>query len=350
MKLLRQSTATTLLFGPMVDDNDGKTAETALTIAQADVQLWKEGGTTLAQKNDATSCTHRSNGLYTCPINSTDTNTPGVLVVSVHAAGALPLRQDYCVVPGMVYDSLVLGTDALDVQVTGMGADTVTAAAISADAVTEIQSGLATAAALATVDGNVDSILVDTAEIGAAGAGLTALATAANLSTVAGYLDTEIAAILADTNELQTDMANGGRLDLLIDAIKAKTDSLTFTVANQVDATAAGGSVDSVTGNVDGNVTGSVGSLAAQAKADVNAEVLDVLNTDTFAEPGQEAPGATVSLVKKIGYLYKAWRNKSTQTASQYSLYNDDAATVDQKATAADDGTTATRGEIATGP
>jgi hypothetical protein len=96
-----------------------------------------------------------------------------------------------------------------------------------------------------------------------------ALATAANLATVAGYLDTEIAAILADTNELQTDWADGGRLDLILDArssqasvddlptnaelatalasaddavlaqvalVKAKTDSLNFTVAGQVDA------------------------------------------------------------------------------------------------------------------
>lgn len=31
--------------------------------------------------------------------------------------------------------------------------------------------------------------------------------------------------IIGDTNELQTDWANGGRLDLLIDAIKAKTDN-----------------------------------------------------------------------------------------------------------------------------
>ena len=30
--------------------------------------------------------------------------------------------------------------------------------------------------------------------------------------------DGEIAAILADTNELQTDWANGGRLDLILDA------------------------------------------------------------------------------------------------------------------------------------
>src|SRR4030067_733306 len=39
------------------------------------------------------------------------------------------------------------------------------------------------------------------------------------------------------------------------------------------------GAVGSVTGDVGGNVTGSVGSLAAQAKADVNAEVDAALNT-----------------------------------------------------------------------
>jgi hypothetical protein len=43
------------------------------------------------------------------------------------------------------------------------------------------------------------------------------------LATIAGYLDTEIAAILADTNELQTDWANGGRLDLILDSASAPT-------------------------------------------------------------------------------------------------------------------------------
>ena len=104
------------------------------------------------------------------------------------------------------------------------------------------------------------------------------------------------------------------------------------------------GEIDTTSGGV------LVSTLATQAKADVNAEALDVLNTDTFAEPAQGAPGATVSLVTKIGFLYKAWRNKKTQTATQYSLLNDDAATVDHKATVADDGTTTTIGEVATGP
>lgn len=93
-----------------------------------------------------------------------------------------------------------------------------------------------------------------------------------------------------------------------------------------------------------------VDALLTQAKADVNAEVLDVLNVDTFAEIGQETPAATQTLRKMIAYLYKTFRNKKTQTASQFALYADDATTVDQKATVSDDGTTTTVGELATGP
>ncbi len=77
-------------------------------------------------------------------------------------------------------------------------------------------------AALATVDSIVDAILVDT------GTDIPA-----TLATIAGYLDTEVAAILADTNELQTDLVNGGRLDLLIDAINAKTTNLPSDPADQ---------------------------------------------------------------------------------------------------------------------
>lgn len=89
--------------------------------------------------------------------------------------------------------------------------------------------------------------------------------------------------------------------------------------------------------------------LSAQAKADVNAEVLDVLNTDTFAEPGQGAPGATISLAAKLGYLYKAFRNRHTQTASEFALYADNAVTKDHEAVVSDDGTVFDRGEITTG-
>jgi len=50
-----------------------------------------------------------------------------------------------------------------------------------------------------------------------------------------------------------SDWINGGRLDLLLDAIKAKTDSLTFTKTNEVDANAQSINGAAVVG--DGNAT-----------------------------------------------------------------------------------------------
>lgn len=84
--------------------------------------------------------------------------------------------------------------------------------------------------------------------------------------------------------------------------------------------------------------------------AEVNTEVVDALNTDTYGEPGQEAPAETTTLVDKIGYLYKFLRNKLTQTATTLNVYNDAGAVVDQKSTVSDDGDTFTRGEIESGP
>jgi hypothetical protein len=97
-------------------------------------------------------------------------------------------------------------------------------------------------------------------------------------------------------------------------------------------------------------VQSDIAALNNLSAAQVNAEVVDALATDTYAEPGQGAPAATTSLAAKINYLYKAFRNKVTQTSTTYSLFADDASTVDQKATVSDDGTTFTRGEITSGP
>ena len=68
------------------------------------------------------------------------------------------------------------------------------------------------------------------------------------------------------------------------------------------------------------------------------------------AEPAQGAPAASTDPLTKLDYLYKAWRNKKTQTATTMSLYDDAGTTVDQKATISDDGTTYTHGELGTGP
>ena len=91
-------------------------------------------------------------------------------------------------------------------------------------------------------------------------------------------------------------------------------------------------------------------ALAASALSEIKTQITDALNVDTYAEPGQEAPPATTTLVKKIGYLYKAFRNRITQTSTTLSLFADNASTVDQKATVSDDATTYDRGELASGP
>jgi hypothetical protein len=108
---LKQSTAVTVKVGPFLDETDGKTAETALTIAQADVRLSKNGGD-MAQKNESTTLTHDEIGIYDCLLNTTDTNTAGILTLAVHESGALPVRQDYLVVPAHVYDSWTVSTGA----------------------------------------------------------------------------------------------------------------------------------------------------------------------------------------------------------------------------------------------
>jgi hypothetical protein len=109
-----------------------------------------------------------------------------------------------------------------------------------------------------------------------------------------------------------------------------------------VDGTGAG-EIDTTAGGV------LVSALAAQAKADVNAEVLDVLNTDTFAEPGQGAPGATISLAAKIGYLYTSWRNKKDNNGTETKLYDDVGTTVLMKQATTVAGGTVTKAEWITG-
>lgn len=91
-------------------------------------------------------------------------------------------------------------------------------------------------------------------------------------------------------------------------------------------------------------------ALTSQMKTDVNAQVVDTLNTDTYGEPGQEAPPATTTLVKKIGYLFKFMRNKVTNDGSNIKVYDDGGSTVDQKSGVSEAAGTVTRGAFGTGP
>ncbi len=162
----------------------------------------------------------------------------------------------------------------------------------------------------------------------------------ANLDTQLGTIDTVVDAILVDTG---TDIPASliiidDFLDTEVAAIKAKTDNLPSDPADQSLIIAA---TDAIAASIAG-----LNNLSA---AQVNSEVVDALNVDTYAEPGQGAPGATISIAGKVGYLYKIARNKLEQGATEFRIYADNGTTVDHKATVSDDGTTFTRGELITG-
>jgi len=231
---LKQSTASqAVVIGPFVDDGDGVTPMTALTIDAADIRISKNGANIVGKNSGGG--THDEIGYYTITLDATDTNTVGRLQIMVNKSGALPVYHEFEVLEEAVYDMLY-GASALGyianapvnvAQVSGdaTAADTLELFAEALDQATgqldsgTLASGTITSASIAGDAITAAKVAADvTTEI------QSGLATAANLATVAGYLDTEIAAILADTNELQTDWVDGGRLDLILDAILDDTD------------------------------------------------------------------------------------------------------------------------------
>lgn len=231
MQWLKQSTAATVKLGPFVDSTDGVTAETALTISQADIRLSKNGGD-IAQSNNAAGATHDELGYYDVPLDTTDTNTLGRLDVIVSESGALPVFRSFMVLEAAKWDAL-FGTapiPANTTQIEGSDAsDVINAQCDQAltdyDAV--VPADLPSNFGLLGINGSghvsrvtlVDTTTTNTDMRGTDGANTTAPDNAS------------IAAILVDTGTTLPDtlgtLATASALttvDTVVDAIKLKTD------------------------------------------------------------------------------------------------------------------------------
>lgn len=115
MMFLRQSTASQeILLGTFLDSTDGVTPETALTIANTDIKLFKKGATAEVSKNSG-GATHIASGRYYAVLDATDTDTTGLLEINVSVAGALPVRREFMVLAISVYTALVDGATPLSV-------------------------------------------------------------------------------------------------------------------------------------------------------------------------------------------------------------------------------------------
>jgi len=203
---LKQSTASQeISLGPFLDSTDGNTEESGLTIANTDIKIRKGGATTLSNKNSG-GATYISNGVYHATLDSTDTDTLGMLEVYVHVSGALAVKSVYMVLPSATYDALVtnglndISTAQVNTEVDTALNDYDAPTNAELNARTIVSANYATAANLAIVDTNVDAILVDTGT--SIPFGITVLD--AKIDDV--KVDTT--AILIDTNELQLNQGN----------------------------------------------------------------------------------------------------------------------------------------------
>lgn len=324
----------------LLDDTDGKTPETGRTIIAGDVKISKNGA---AEANHAGTLTELATGTYYYEFAAAELDAVGFLQFKLTLSGVRTFVAAYQVVAYDPYAAAGLGLTNLDAAITTRSSQT------SVDDV-PTNAELATALGAATVAAVAGSVGSVTGAVGSVTGG------------VGGNVTGTVASVLGAVGSVTGNV--GGN-------VAGSVGSVVGSVASVV------GAVGSVTGNVGGSVasvaangitatsmaTDAINAAAIKADAvvkiqaglstvttaQVNAEVVDALATDTYVEPGQGAPAATATLAAKIGYLYKFLRNKITQTATEAKVYADDATTVDHKATVGDDGTTYTRGEFGTG-
>lgn len=190
-------------------------------------------------------------------------------------------------------------------------------------------TGVATFEAITPTLANGNVWFLFPTAVGTGGSGLDAAGVRAALGMASADLDTQLDAIKSDTAAT------------LVDTAEIGTAGAGLTNINLPNQTM------DIVGNITGNLSGSVGSVTGLTAANVGA-ILALLD-DARTEPGQGAPPVNPDLATKIDYLYKAWRNRKTQTATEFALYADDGTTKDQESSVSSDGTTLIVGEMSTG-
>ena len=281
-RYLKKSTAVDVGLGPFLDETDGKTAETALTISQTDVRLKKNNASWVA-KNQSSSATHEENGWYEISLDATDTNTEGELIVAVHEAGALPVWDVFTVVHDNIYDSWFVG-DFLQVDLTQIAGSTVntTVAQLGVNAVqigTTVQSTGDVNARVLDVQGRLPAALVS------------------------GRIDASVGAMAAN----------------VVTATSIAADAITDAkVASDVTIASVTGAVGSVTAGVtltSGERTSIAEALLKLDLSTVTGEAArSVLNAVRFLRNKWSISGTTLTVTKEDDTT-SAWTSALTTSA-----------------------------------
>lgn len=272
---LKQSTAAVVSFGPFLDKTDGVTEETglvsALDHATTGIKLSKNGGALTIRHATVTATTYDAYGMYRVTLDTTDTGTLGTLRMAFNeAATCLPVWQDFMVLPANIYDSLVSGSDLIDVsmaQILGTAVSSPATAGILDVNVKNIDNDAASASGTVTFP---NATLASTTNI-----------TAGTITTVTNLTNAPTAGDLTAT---------------------MKTSVTTAATAATPTAAAVTGAVGSVTGNVGGNVIGSVGSVvgAVGSVTGLTASNLDATISSRLASASYTAPPSAAANASQV--------------------------------------------------
>lgn len=132
MQLLRTNTATRVTVGPIYD-TDGLTPKTSLTVTGLKLSMTVDDAgvptlvldtapTASGGANDMVHITGDDAGLYDLELAAANVNYLGrAMLALTDAATHCPVFHEFMILPAMIYDALILGTDRLDTNVTHVG-------------------------------------------------------------------------------------------------------------------------------------------------------------------------------------------------------------------------------------
>jgi len=300
------------------------------------------GGLFIAGTNAATTVTTSFTTTFTGSLTGSVGSVTGAVGSVTGAVGSVTGSVGSIASGGITTASFAAGA----INAAALGADAITDAKVAADVTIASVTGAvgSVTGAVGSVTGSVGSVVGAVGSVtGNVGGNVTGSVGSVS-GNVGGNVVGSTASVVGNVGGIA---GTTQTLDALQTALNSAHGSGSWLTGSGT-STLTQADVRTAVGLAAANLDTQLGTLATPAQ--VNAEVVDAIATDTYAEPGQGTPAATLSLAAKIGYLFKNWRNKKTQTSTQWSLLNDDAVTVDQKSVVADDGTTASKNEVATGP
>ena len=278
MLILKQSTSVDIRIGPFLDATDGVTPETGITLGAADqAEVLKANGAATVAMAGTFAAVTGADGWYDYTVATGDVDTVGEVVFVVQDSSVcLPVFVRAYVVEEAVYDDLYAASAAGYAGVSELATVDTNVDAILVD------TGTTLPASIATIDTNVDSVLTDTGTTLPASIATIDSNVDAILVDTGTTLNDAIAAIAADQKpKVNTALNNIPIYMVLASDNKTPATGLTPTVTISQD----GGAFAAINGSSSIAEVGSGWYRLNLVAADMNAAVIFINVTGTGANP-----------------------------------------------------------------